>query len=51
MDRFLAQLSVGPVPHKELMHAIELLGTEVVPAVRRELVRTAGSDVTSSVGG
>jgi alkanesulfonate monooxygenase SsuD/methylene tetrahydromethanopterin reductase-like flavin-dependent oxidoreductase (luciferase family) len=33
-DRFLAQLSVGPMPHAELMRAIELLGTEVAPAVR-----------------
>jgi probable LLM family oxidoreductase len=36
-DRFLAQLSVGPMPHAELMHAIELLGSEVAPAVRKEL--------------
>jgi hypothetical protein len=25
------------VPHADLMHAIELLGTEVAPAVRKEL--------------
>jgi probable LLM family oxidoreductase len=37
MDRFLAQLSVGPMPHAELMRSIELLGTEVVPAVRGAL--------------
>jgi alkanesulfonate monooxygenase SsuD/methylene tetrahydromethanopterin reductase-like flavin-dependent oxidoreductase (luciferase family) len=36
-DRFLAQLSVGPMPHAELMRAIELLGTEVAPAVRKEI--------------
>src|SRR3954449_6023022 len=36
-DRFLAQLSVGPMPHKELLRAIELLGTEVAPAVRRHV--------------
>jgi probable LLM family oxidoreductase len=36
-DRFLAQLSVGPMPHADLMHAIELLGTEVAPAVRKEV--------------
>jgi probable LLM family oxidoreductase len=48
MDRFLAQLSVGPMPHKDLMRAIELLGTEVVPAVRRELARTTGADVASA---
>jgi probable LLM family oxidoreductase len=33
MDRFLAQLSVGPMPHEDLMRGIELLGTEVAPAV------------------
>jgi hypothetical protein len=34
VDRFLAQLSVGPMPHEDLTRAIELLGTEVAPAVR-----------------
>jgi probable LLM family oxidoreductase len=38
-DRFLAQLSVGPLPHAELMRAIELLGTEVAPVVRKEVAR------------
>jgi probable LLM family oxidoreductase len=36
-DRFLAQLSVGPMSHAELLRAIELLGTEVAPAVRKEI--------------
>ena len=35
-DRFMAQLSVGPMPHAKLMRAIELLGTEVAPVIRRE---------------
>ena len=35
-DRFLIQLTVGPMPHDAVMHAIELLGTEVAPVVRRE---------------
>ncbi len=35
-ERFLAQLTVGPMPHNKLMRAIELLGTEVAPVVRRE---------------
>ena len=35
--RFLLQLSVGTMPHAKLMHAIELLGSEVVPAVRAAL--------------
>lgn len=39
-DRFLIQLTVGPMPHADVMRAIELLGTEVAPVVRRE---TAGA--------
>ena len=38
-DRFLAQMSVGDLPHAQVMRAIELLGTEVAPAVRAELAR------------
>jgi len=33
-DRFLLQLSVGTMPHDQIMHAIELYGTKVAPAVR-----------------
>jgi probable LLM family oxidoreductase len=40
-DRFLLQLSVGTMPHRSLMRAIELLGTEVAPVVRRETGRQA----------
>jgi probable LLM family oxidoreductase len=36
-QRFLVQLTVGPMPHRDVLHAIELLGAEVAPAVRREL--------------
>ena len=36
-DRYLAQLSVGNVPHAEILRAIELLGTEVAPVVRQEI--------------
>lgn len=35
--RFLAQASVGNVPHKKVMHSIELFGTKVVPAVKKEI--------------
>jgi len=35
-QRYLAQLTVGPMPHAKVMHAIELLGMEVAPVVRRE---------------
>ncbi len=36
-DRFLLQLSVGPMPHTDVLRAIELLGTSVAPSVRREI--------------
>ena len=36
-DRFLLQLTVGPMPHADVLHAIELLGTRVAPAVRKAL--------------
>jgi probable LLM family oxidoreductase len=38
-DRFMIQMSVGPMPHATLMRSIELFGTEVAPAVRSELAR------------
>src|SRR3954462_11775352 len=40
-DRFLAQMSVGTLPHAQAMRAIELLGTEVAPVVRAEIARRA----------
>lgn len=33
--RFLAQMSIGAMPHKQVMKAIELLGTAVAPEVRK----------------
>jgi probable LLM family oxidoreductase len=35
-DRFLLHLTVGTMPHKQVMRAIELLGTKVAPVVRKE---------------
>ncbi len=37
--RFLLQLTVGSIPHKKVLRAIELLGSEVAPAVRRETAK------------
>ncbi|MDB6164967.1 MAG: luciferase [Lacunisphaera sp.] len=34
VDRFSFQMSVASLPHAQLMHAIELIGTKVGPAVR-----------------
>jgi probable LLM family oxidoreductase len=38
-ERFLIQLTVGPMPHAHVMRAIELLGTQVAPVIRRETAR------------
>jgi probable LLM family oxidoreductase len=36
-QRFMAQMSVGTMPHAQVMRSIELFGTEVAPVVRKEL--------------
>lgn len=38
-QRTMLQLAVGPVPHLDIMRAIELLGTQVAPIVREEVAR------------
>ena len=38
--RFLAQASVGLVPHDKIMKSIELFGDKVVPAVKKALANT-----------
>ena len=35
MDRFLIQMTVGSLPHAQVMRSIELFGTVVAPAVRK----------------
>jgi probable LLM family oxidoreductase len=40
-DRFLAQISVGNLPHDRVLRAIELLATEVAPAVREKVAAAA----------
>ena len=37
LDRLLIQLSVGTMPHAQMLRAIELYGTVVAPAVRKAL--------------
>ncbi|MCC5022711.1 MAG: hypothetical protein J6386_07905 [Candidatus Synoicihabitans palmerolidicus] len=37
IDRFSFQMSISSLPHPELMHTIELLGTKVAPKVRQAL--------------
>jgi alkanesulfonate monooxygenase SsuD/methylene tetrahydromethanopterin reductase-like flavin-dependent oxidoreductase (luciferase family) len=41
-DRFLAQMSLGTLPHANALRSIELLGTEVVPRVRDGLGSALG---------
>ncbi len=41
-DRFLAQMDVGAVNHRDVMKSIELLGREVAPVVRKSLGQAAG---------
>ena len=38
-QRFLGQITVGTLPHDRALHAIEILGTVVAPAVRKEVGR------------
>jgi probable LLM family oxidoreductase len=42
-DRFMAQISVGALPHERVMRAIELFGTEVAPSVRQEIARRSAT--------
>jgi probable LLM family oxidoreductase len=37
IDRFSFQMSVASLRHQPLLHAIELLGTQVAPKIRKEL--------------
>jgi alkanesulfonate monooxygenase SsuD/methylene tetrahydromethanopterin reductase-like flavin-dependent oxidoreductase (luciferase family) len=42
-QRFLAQMSVGGMPHDKVMRSIELFGTEVAPVVRAEVERRSAA--------
>ena len=41
--RFLAQMSMGNMPHEKIMHSIELFGTQVAPAIRRAVNKSSQS--------
>ncbi|MCD1258356.1 LLM class flavin-dependent oxidoreductase [Paenibacillus athensensis] len=41
VTRFFLHINVGTMPHREVLRAIELLGTKVAPIVRKELERAA----------
>jgi probable LLM family oxidoreductase len=42
-DRYVGQMSVGGVAHRDVMRSIELFGTQVAPLVQEELTRRAKS--------
>lgn len=42
-QRFLLQISVGTLPHAQVLKAIELFGTEVAPVLRREIASRQAS--------
>jgi probable LLM family oxidoreductase len=42
ISRITFQMGVSTLPHQKMMRAIEILGTRVVPIVRRELVARPG---------
>jgi alkanesulfonate monooxygenase SsuD/methylene tetrahydromethanopterin reductase-like flavin-dependent oxidoreductase (luciferase family) len=55
-QRYVAQMSVGAVAHRDVLRSIELFGTEVAPLVRgevarREAVQAAVDEVAGPVGG
>src|SRR5947209_9989250 len=45
-QRFLAQMSVGSMPHRQVLRSIELFGTKVAPAIR---AATASVDHTPEI--
>ena len=38
--RFLAQMSIGAMPHNNVLHSMELLGTKVAPTVKKHFSQT-----------
>ncbi len=46
-DRFLLHLSVGTMPHKQVMRSIEILGTKVAPVIRKETARAPAVEATA----
>ena len=47
-DRYIGQMSVGAVAHKDVMRSIELFGTQVAPLVRDEVTRRSQTAVQAA---
>jgi probable LLM family oxidoreductase len=48
-ERYLAQMSVGAVAHRDVLRSIELFGTQVAPLVHAEVARRVASAEEPSV--
>jgi probable LLM family oxidoreductase len=43
-DRYIAQMSVGAVAHRDVLASMELFGTQVAPLVREEIARRGSGE-------
>lgn len=48
-DRYIAQMSVGAVAHRDVLNSMELFGTKVAPLVREELARRETAAAANTV--
>jgi alkanesulfonate monooxygenase SsuD/methylene tetrahydromethanopterin reductase-like flavin-dependent oxidoreductase (luciferase family) len=48
-DRYIAQMSVGAVAHRDVLRSMELYGTKVAPLVREEVARREAPAAASTV--
>jgi alkanesulfonate monooxygenase SsuD/methylene tetrahydromethanopterin reductase-like flavin-dependent oxidoreductase (luciferase family) len=48
-QRYLGQMSVGAVAHRDVLRSIELFGSEVAPVVRKEVARRRASAAPAGV--
>ena len=49
-SRYVAQMSVGAVSHRDVLRSMELFGTEVAPIVRAEVARRSGAPAPAPAG-
>ncbi len=47
-QRLLLQLGLGTIEHSKMMHAIELLGTQIAPTVREEIAKRTTTPVATA---
>ena len=48
-QRYIAQMSVGAVAHRDVLRSMELFGTQVAPLVREEVARRDASSAATAV--